>query len=194
MFNNKRVLILTVFFLGLLFVILNKPKSCLEFFSNNLSECPDILIQKENHIFLYNSKLAQIPGINPVKFSNLEEYVEFTKWQRSQGIKCPILFLQHSYDAQGNAVYKKRPSPMDLQGGLHPTSILDDNFTPQSKLVDATRNDLPYNKNSFPGFDPENQYVGLDTPIDKMFNSNGGVASANPMDSNWVRDSAPLKP
>jgi len=175
MLNNKRILILTIFFLGLIFVILNKPRSCLELFGNENSECPDILIQKEKYIYLYNSKLAQIPGINPIKFSNLEEYVEFTKWQRSQGINCPILYLQHSYDTQGNAVYKKRPSPMDLQGGLHPTSILDDQFTPHSKLVDSNRNDPPYNRNSYPGFDPLNQYVGLDTPLDKMFNQNSAM-------------------
>jgi len=180
MFNNNRVLILTIFFLGLFFVILNKPHSCLETFGNKNSECPDILIQKENHIFLYNSKLAQIPGINPVKFSNLEDYVEFTKWQRSQGINCPILFLQHSYDTQGNSVYKKRPSPIDLQGGLHPTSILDDQFNPQSKLVDSNRDDPPYNNNSFPGFDPLNQYIGLDTPLDKMFNK-GSLSLLNPV-------------
>ena len=80
MLNNKRILILTIFFLGLIFVILNKPRSCLELFGNENSECPDILIQKEKYIYLYNSKLAQIPGINPIKFSNLEEYVEFTKF------------------------------------------------------------------------------------------------------------------
>ena len=37
-------------------------------------------------------------------------------------------------------------------------------------LLNANRNNPPFNKNLFPGFDPENQYVGLFTPLDKMTN------------------------
>ena len=62
-------------------------------------QCPNILIQKGKRIFLHNSKLAKIPGVNPIEFNNLEDYVEYVKWQRSQKINCPVLFLQHSYDA-----------------------------------------------------------------------------------------------
>ena len=80
--------------------------------------CPDVLIQKGAALFLYNSKRASVPGVNPIRFSNLDEYTEFTEWQRSQGILCPILFLQHAYNAQGEPVYKARPSPTNLQGGL----------------------------------------------------------------------------
>ena len=80
-------------------------------------KCPDVLIQKGAAFFLYNSKRANVPGVNPIRFDNLEEYVEFTEWQRSQGILCPVLYLQHAYDAQGEPVYKARPSPTNLQGG-----------------------------------------------------------------------------
>jgi hypothetical protein len=64
--------------------------------------CPDILVQKDKKFFLYNSKVAKVPGVNPVEFDNLEDYVEFMDWQRSQGIRCPVLYLQTTYDAQGN--------------------------------------------------------------------------------------------
>ena len=178
------IVFVIIFSLGLLFVITNKQKSLFEHFSLN-NECPNILIQKGKHIHLYNSKLAKIPGRNPIRFNNLEEYVEYTKWQRSQNIHCPILFLQHSYDAQGNVVYKKRPSPMELHGGLPPVASLGQEQSLTSKLVDASRDDPPYNKNSYPGFDPQNQYVGLKTPLDKMFHDNSDVTSANPMDNNW---------
>ena len=80
-------------------------------------KCPDVLIQKGAAFFLYNSKRANVPGVNPIRFDSLEEYVEFTEWQRSQGILCPVLYLQHAYDAQGEPVYKARPSPTNLQGG-----------------------------------------------------------------------------
>jgi len=42
-------------------------------------------------------------------------------WQRSQNIRCPVLYLQQSYDAQGKRIYKTRPSVYDLQAGLPPS-------------------------------------------------------------------------
>ena len=39
---------------------------------------------RSDKIELLNSGLAKIPGVNPVVFNNLEEYVEFTEWQRSK--------------------------------------------------------------------------------------------------------------
>jgi len=176
------IVILLIFLLGLLFIITNKPRTSIESFANN--QCPNILIQKENFVYLYNSKLAVIPGVNPVKFNNLDDYVEFTNWQRSQNIQCPVLFLQHSYDAQGNPLYKTRPSPLEMQGGLQQSPPLDYEASPKSKLFDANHSDPPFNQNSYPGFDPQNQYIGLDTPLDKLFNQGNGV-SPSPMDANW---------
>ena len=45
-------------------------------------------------------------------------------------------------------------------------------------LLNATRNNPPFNKNLFPGFDPENQYVGLFTPLDKMQTQSSNGISA----------------
>jgi len=147
--------------------------------------------------------MAKIPGVNPVKFNNLEEYVEFLDWQRSQNIKCPVLFLQHSYDTQGNPVYKFRPSPTDVQGGLPPVlsygtdsqaiplSVQESiQEPPETKLIDAGRDDGPYNDNSYPGYDPINLYQGEYTPLDKMFNQQEktGRLSTNAMDINWGGD------
>ena len=147
--------------------------------------CPDILIQKGNAFFLFNSKQAKIPGVNPIRFNSLEDYVQFTEWQRSQGIRCPVLYLQHSYDAQGNPVYKVRPSPENLQGGL-PESYPEGRKAGKIvKLYDANRNDPPYNKNSYPGYDQDNQYIGLNTPLDKMFHETKNNVSPNPMDTKW---------
>lgn len=169
--------------------------------------CPDILIQKGSEFFLYNSKRASIPGVNPIRFDNLEDYTEFTEWQRSQGILCPILFLQHSYNAQGESVYKARPGPTNQQGGLPDMYITQQNLYPDystlpdfsslniipppnedmtSKLLDAGRSTDYFNKNSFPGYDPQNQYIGVETPIDRIYNSDVHTKlSPNPMDHNW---------
>lgn len=158
---------LTVFLMGIYFL---SKTSIIERFDNNYNyknRCPNILIQKGSEFYLYNSKIAKVPGVNPVKFNNLEEYVQFMEWQRSQGIRCPILYLQESYDSQGNTVYKARPSPTNLQGGL-PDLMVGDAHPPLTMLFDANRDDPPYNINNYPGFDPINQYIGLYTPLDKM--------------------------
>jgi|TARA_B110000003_G_C16581348_1_gene508218 hypothetical protein len=163
-------------------------------------ECPNLLIQENNEIFLYNTKKANVPGVNPIKFNNLDEYTEFVDWQRSQKINCPILFLQKNYNAQGNTVYTARSSPENLRGGLSNMYIRNEKFDNDfednefednefedkeySKLLDASRDDPPYNKNSHPAYDQQNQYIGINTPLDKMYNEKGSV-SANPMDTRW---------
>lgn len=192
----KLIVILVVFLLGLYFSCRYTSNDLIEGFNTKENNCPNILIQKGTELYLHNSKMAKIPGVNPVKFNNLEDYVEFLDWQRSQNIRCPVLFLQHSYDAQGKPVYKFRPSPTDLQGGLPPVLTygtdahaipLSLQEAPQTKLIDAGRDDSPYNDNSYPGYDPINLYQGEYTPLDKMFNEQEttGPKSTNAMDTNW---------
>jgi hypothetical protein len=179
--NIKVVISLIIFLLGLYYIT---KYGSVEGFDDKNSltyRCPTMLIQKGSAFFLYNSKLAEVPGVNPLKFNNLEEYVEFSEWQRSQGMLCPILYVQEVYDTQGKRVFKARPSPTDLQGGLPDYPLQSD----PDKLLDASHDDHPYNTNNYPGFDQQNQYIGLDTPLDKMYNENKGGVSPNPMDDNW---------
>ena len=155
-----------------------------EEFSNQ--DCPNILLQKGKHLYLMNNKLGKVPGVNPIKFDNLEEYAEYLKWQRFNNIRCPVLYLQNSYDIQGNLVYVNRKSPFDKLGGTPTISGLDIfNTNNKSLLIDSTRNNPPYNKNLYPGFDPYDQNVGLKTPLDKIYHENPNGVSGNPMDSNW---------
>ena len=84
--------------------------------------CPNMLVQKGSAYYLFNSSLAFVPGVNPVQFDTLAQYDAFLGWQKSQGIHCPVLFLQQSYDTEGQRVYYQRPSPFDLQAGLMPVS------------------------------------------------------------------------
>jgi hypothetical protein len=190
--------------------------------NNNQLRCPDLLIQKGSRFYLYTSKVEKVPGVNPIEFDTLEDYTEFLQWQKSQGIRCPVLYLQESYDAQGKSVYKMRPSVSEPQGGLPPSissnfsnspaSVFPDSIANSSgsiihesnvdtdtdnlkkplaypnpiPLIDATRNDPPYNKNSYPAYDPSNYYTGTTTPLDKMdIQQQNAVVSPNPMDDNW---------
>jgi hypothetical protein len=152
---------------------------------NGELRCPNLLIQKDSKFYLYNSKITDVPGVNPIVFNDLEEYTEFLEWQRGAGIRCPVLYVQNTYDTQGNRVYKVRPSVSELEGGLPPTTAvpLPLKFTP---LVDASRSDAPYNQGSYPAFDQSSYYVGSITPLDQIENSNYNMLySDNPMDPNW---------
>jgi len=190
--SNTLLFITVVFILGLYFVVNYSASHTAEgFVGTEQHRCPNILIQKGTEIYLYNSRVAKVPGVNPVKFNNLEDYVEFMDWQRSQGIVCPVLFLQHTNDAQGKDVYKIRPSPVDLQGGLPPiidttTDAAKSNLPPVTKLMDSNRNDPPFNTNSYPGFDASGFNMGDITPLDALnyIQQDSGM-SPNPMDPNW---------
>lgn len=183
-----------VFLIGIFFYVQSSSKY-VEGFDNkkNNRRCPNLLIQKGAKFYLYNSKQVQVPGVNPVEFDNLEDYTEFLDWQRSQGVRCPVLYLQSSYDAQGNQVYTPRPSVFNPQAGIPTNStviietpkqpLYDElnsdtiqsvslensvvqkypNFT---LLTDATRDDYPYNTNSYPAYDNTSFYVGTSTPQD----------------------------
>jgi hypothetical protein len=150
---------------------------------NSAPRCPNLLIQKGSKFYLYNSKLAKVPGVNPIEFDNLEDYTEFLEWQKAQGIRCPVLYLQQSFNAQGEPCYTARPGVSDLQGGLPPCKP---QYPNPILLYDATRNDPPYNKNSYPAFDQSSQYVGTTTPLDGMnYKAENSGVSPNPMDDNW---------
>jgi hypothetical protein len=188
--NSILTLLIITVFLGSLYFYLNYDASKLYIREglttmNGDNRCPNILIQKGPKYYLYNSNVAQVPGVNPIEFNNLEEYTEFLDWQRGAGIRCPVLYVQNTYDIQGNRVYKVRPSATEPQGGLPPTTPvpLPLKFTP---LVDATQADGAYNKNGYPAFDQSSYYVGALTPLDQIKNSDANMLySDNPMDPNW---------
>lgn len=159
-------------------------------------KCPNVLVQEGNKILLYDTTKIKVPGVNPIQFENLEEYVEFMNWQKSQNIQCPALYLQHSFDPQGMDVYKMRPNVTDPQGGLNPgRNVQPQSLNPYANsetmtpglLVDANHSDLsPFNKGSMPGFDGTSQYVGTTTPLDLMDRPDGNMLySADAMESNW---------
>lgn len=183
--------ILAMFIIGLMFTMLHTSQTVQEAFegrdrdaaSASAKRCPNILIQKGSELYLHNSRIAKVPGVNPLKFNNLEEYVEFMNWQRSQGIRCPVLFLQHTFDAQGKPVYKIRPSPTDPKGGLPPVAAI----TP---VIDTDRiedaDNPPMDATSYPPFDPMDPKAW--SVNDEISNANARIknrVSANPMKPNW---------
>ena len=180
--NQLKILFLLAIFLGGLYFYTKYAGSKEGLTMNGQMRCPNLLIQKGAKFYLYNSNIAEVPGVNPIEFNNLEEYVEFLEWQRGAGIRCPVLYVQNTYDAQGNRVYTVRPSVTELQGGLPPTIPV----ALPTKLVDATQSDQPYNINSVPAYDQSSYYVGTTTPLDTMNNEKENLLfSDSAMDDNW---------
>ena len=96
------------------------------------------------------------------------------QWMRSQGIRCPVLYLQQTYDTQGERTYRMLPDAVEQNAGLPPQIM-----PKETQLYDAA-----HQKGSMPGFDPLNQYIGDYTPLDAMFHEKGSI-SDNPMDNQW---------
>lgn len=188
--------ILAMFIIGLMFSMLHTSQTVQEAFEGrhrdpdaaiaSAKRCPNILIQKGSELYLHNSRIAKVPGVNPLKFNNLEEYVEFMDWQRSQGIRCPVLFLQHTFDAQGKPTYKIRPSPTDLKGGLPPVAAI-------PPVIDTDRiedtDNPPMEATTYPAFDPMDPKAwSINDEISSIHSRDKNRVSANPMKTNWGGD------
>ena len=79
---KKVLLIIVIFLLGLYFCLNYSSEDVKEGFKKKDSpRCANVLYQDGEKINLLNTGLARIPGVNPLVFNNLDEYVEFTKWQ-----------------------------------------------------------------------------------------------------------------
>jgi hypothetical protein len=167
--------IITILFIGWLFyttVIAYTLRKCsVEGFTETTKpRCPNMLIEKDGKVYLYNSQLARVPGVNPIQFNNLEEYTEFLKWQKNVNINCPVLYLQYTNDTQGKNVFKLRNDFEDTKYGAPPVIPINLKNPQNTLLFDAGRDDGTYNMNSYPGYDAHNQYIGLKTPLDEINN------------------------
>jgi len=183
-------LCIIVFLIGLYFYAKNADPKYFEQFTGSTSsggyKCPNLLIQKGSQIYLYNTSVAEVPGVNPIVFDNLEDYTEFLEWQRSKNIRCPVLYLQQSYDAQGNRVYKPRPNINDPQGGLPPATT---QSTSGSLILSPPTNNHNSSANT-----TEAPYSVTDNGINYTMTGSSSSSkksnksrklSPNPMDPNW---------
>lgn len=171
--NVKLIVSIVLFLAGLCFIMRYRTKDVYEGFNGDFSNCPNLLIKKDSKYYLYNTTKAEVPGVNPIEFKQLEDYTEFMQWLRGEGIRCPVLYLQQTYDTQGHRTYRVLPDAQEQHAGLPPT------IPHETKLFDAG-----HDSGSYPGFDSQNQYIGDYTPIDAMFHSRDAI-SDSPMDTNW---------
>lgn len=117
------------------------------------SKCPSTLVRS-------GDKLMLIYDNAPIYFDDLDDYSEFVKKLRSEGIDCPVSMLEDGVKVS-NQIKKE-------------------------KVLDATRDSKVYNTDLYPGFDPYGQHIGRFTPLDAIHESTGkSNLSDNPMDPNW---------
>ena len=131
--------------------------------------CPTTLVKKGNQILLYNPNMVKVPGVNPIVLKSLKEYEKYVKWQRANNLDCPILHLERMYDSQGHENYEIKNSFMlnEPSGPLnHDLPVV--HKTPNvGELLNAHYdNNKPYNKFSYPAYDPYNQNLGVMTKLD----------------------------
>ncbi len=190
-----KILLIIIFILGFAFLVNNReipgsrPEDR-ENFHNENTECPNMLIKKGNKLLLLKTDAPREKGKNPKIFKSLDEYINYLEVERSKGKKCPVLFLQSEINTQGEEVYRMRPSPFDMQGGMQQSNNILDKLKRDSRgniiPLDATRDRKPYNKGNYASFDPHNLHMGQFTSIDNIHDSTkNGRFSANPMDKNW---------
>ena len=140
--------------------------------------CYNVLLKRGTNLLLYNTYQSE-SATNPLVFANLDEYIAFTENQRNNGLRCPILYLQQENNTQGQDVYRIRPSPFSMEGGLPSVNIN------AARPTDASRSNPKFNK-GYSGFDPYGQDVGKYTSLDKIHDSTKQApVSDNPMDTNW---------
>lgn len=58
------------------------------------NECPTTMIREGDKILLYNPKMVDIPGVNPIRLNSINEYQEYVRWQHASGLNCPLLHLE----------------------------------------------------------------------------------------------------
>ncbi len=156
-----------------------------EGFNSKKNKCANLLVERDNKIYLIHTDIAEVHGVNQIVYDILEEYIEYQKWLRYYNIKCPILYLKQEYDVQNNRIYKFRPSFKDTQGGVNHISASHDYMIRGNKNGDLPR--VVYKNSNIYPFDPNYAREQDRLPIDKMFNAQEKYRkkSTNAMDINW---------
>ena len=169
----KIFFILLAFLFGFYICLNYSNKQVVEYFQNNNNNnnnnkrtCPNILIQKGNVLWLYNKNEKTIPGINPIIFEKLSDYVKYVEWQQQNNIECPILYFQEIETTQGERKLRHFPNYLNKNGGL------------------PSFNNLQYSKGSN-DYMPTIRKTSDFHPLDKIYNE-GALQTENAMDSNWA--------
>lgn len=192
--KNSNTLYMTFNLLFLIFIILifiyyhififnsltNETKLTEQFKLVDNESCENVLYREGNLLYLKNTKEPDVPGVNPKVFADYSEYKKYTRYQLSKGKRCPVLVIQNIETTQGNT--SKKVYVTDNKTHTMPgLPFINNEVEIERDLVSAS---LETNPNSYPGSDHTRFDNGVDTPLDKMYNSKDSK-SPNAMDTNW---------
>lgn len=133
--------------------------------------CHDLIEERDNKIYVYNSKSEVIPGINPLVFETIDDYKKHMVWKEKNGSSCPVLYIKRKYTTQNKLGYqlKQDPSSEDVYA-LPPEDNTEHHK--DNGVMDYDRNlynSELVNSKGLPGFDPSDQDIGKKNPIDMKF-------------------------
>ena len=81
-------------------------------------DCPNVIMEVNGRIHLYNTRKAKVPGVNPIQLDSLASYPELMSYLNAKGMSCPALFLRQSRGATGEL--EMQQLVLDPQGHLVP--------------------------------------------------------------------------
>lgn len=107
------VLVLLVFLSGLYVYASGclDTREGLQSIDEKTAKCPNILVQNGDYLELYNSTDTHFEM--PVMFNNLDEYANYLRKQRENGIHCPVMYLQKETDNDGKFVFRMKSTPFN---------------------------------------------------------------------------------
>ena len=65
------------------------------------TDCPNVIMQVNGAIHLYNTRKAKVPGVNPLVLPSLNSYPDLMDYLNAKGMNCPALFLRQGRSASG---------------------------------------------------------------------------------------------
>lgn len=81
-------------------------------------DCPNVIMEVNGQIHLYNTRKAKVAGVNPIQLDSLASYPELMSYLNAKGMNCPALFLRQSRGATGEL--EMQQLVLDPQGRLVP--------------------------------------------------------------------------
>jgi hypothetical protein len=151
------IFIVVMFIWGAIFVSKQPIENTHESFISN--HCPTMMVRDGESIIVFDPKKEKIPGVNPIKLNNLEEYKTYVEWQRGTKAACPILHLEHVYSTDGKA-FEIKPNFIDpTHGGLE-YGISENCMTKNPEHNNLINHPIFNHDDFYQPFDPYNQTQG----------------------------------
>ena len=131
--------------------------------SNKIISCPNLLVNENGILNLYNTNLEK-SNDNPKTFFSMEDYTNYMQSLLDSGINCSVLYLQAENNTQGEKIYK----------------IADQPTIPNNTAYDTNESTKLYS------IDTLGLSNGKYADIDKLHDSTkNNSISDNPIDTNW---------